>query len=195
MPDPTPPGPERPWHRRPGEPARAYQAFGRYLAMGPMRTLPRVASEWDLPDTSVRRWSARWEWVSRCAAYDSEELLRQMEARAERREQLRQRIYDEADALVSELVGLAHGQLVGGDEVEMLDKHQQVIGSRPAVPPSVRRGAIMDLIGLCGLVLPKRVEVTGKEGDELRMQVRSGLREADPAVVRRLEAVLSELDP
>ncbi len=59
-----------PWDRRPGEGPEAFDAASAYFALGPGRTIEAVARECTKSASLLRRWSARFGWVERAAAYD-----------------------------------------------------------------------------------------------------------------------------
>lgn len=59
------------WERQPGEPAKAFAAFRLYRdTPAHERSLEKVARE---RSTYVTRWSGRWNWVVRAAAWDTEQ--------------------------------------------------------------------------------------------------------------------------
>lgn len=61
-----------PWDRRPKEPARAFEAFERFCALGPTRHVDDVAK---LPKAHalVTGWAGVFDWVDRAAAWDDEQ--------------------------------------------------------------------------------------------------------------------------
>ncbi|MEW6572879.1 MAG: hypothetical protein AB1374_04530 [Bacillota bacterium] len=63
--------------RQPGESAQAFQAFALYRDMGPARSIREVARRLGKSKTQIDRWSVRWDWVERAAAWD-EEIDRQI---------------------------------------------------------------------------------------------------------------------
>jgi len=61
------------WDKLKKEPARAYATFCQYREMGANRSIPGLAKL--LGRKSYRRflrWSVKWQWQKRCAAYDAE---------------------------------------------------------------------------------------------------------------------------
>ncbi len=112
------------WYRiagqngKPGESAKAYECANAYFSMGAERSLPKVSqlrSESGLkpvPISSLKRWSAKWNWVERARAYDQhcfDEREREMQkARAEqaqrwieRDEDLREEFYQAGKEIVT----------------------------------------------------------------------------------------------
>jgi len=59
-----------PWHRRPGESTRAYEALETYLHLGSGRSIEKVAQKCSKTPSLCMRWSSRWSWVERARAYD-----------------------------------------------------------------------------------------------------------------------------
>lgn len=67
----SPQSPARAWDRMPRESARAYDAAWQYFRMGAAgRSQSAVAGKLRKRLSQMQRWSTRWSWVSRAAAYD-----------------------------------------------------------------------------------------------------------------------------
>lgn len=62
-----------PWKRQEGETARAFEAFSKYRDMGADRSLRKVVQALNKNLTTIAEWSTKYEWVSRCAAWDAEQ--------------------------------------------------------------------------------------------------------------------------
>ena len=79
----TPAAPE-PWERQPEETAKAFQAFCVYRDMGPERSLNKLVQTLHKNSTTLGEWSGKYEWVSRCAAWDAEQdrIARQEQIKA-----------------------------------------------------------------------------------------------------------------
>lgn len=83
------------WERQPEETTKAYEAFCAYRDMGSDRTLAKVGEQLGKSDALMERWSAKYDWVKRAAAWDDElarqtarELMRDMaKTRARQRKQ------------------------------------------------------------------------------------------------------------
>lgn len=83
------------WERQPEETPKAYEAFCAYRDMGSDRTLAKVGEQLGKSDALMERWSAKYDWVRRAAAWDDEldrqtarELMRDMaKTRARQRKQ------------------------------------------------------------------------------------------------------------
>src|SRR5262249_27838418 len=67
------------YERQPGESRQALAAFIAYRDLGPARSLAKVGQKLGKSTTLMERWSARWRWTARAAAWD-EELDRQARA-------------------------------------------------------------------------------------------------------------------
>lgn len=59
------------WERQPGESSKAYEAFSIYYKETGRRSLRNVAATLGKSETLISRWSGRWNWVERAAAYDN----------------------------------------------------------------------------------------------------------------------------
>jgi hypothetical protein len=77
------------WDRQIGEGSKAYHHFCIYRALGPNRSLRKMAKDGACGAKvgQLERWSSRWKWVDRCEAYDDylqhEDRLRQEKERRE----------------------------------------------------------------------------------------------------------------
>lgn len=74
----------KPWERRKGESAQAFEAFFIYLEMGAERSLRAVCQKCTKSIPLIKRWSTTHKWVERAADYDAE-LHRKAYAAAVRR--------------------------------------------------------------------------------------------------------------
>lgn len=61
----------KPWDRQPGETSKAYEAFVTYRDFGSGRSTRRVAEALSKSEALIKRWSGKYDWVSRAAAWDS----------------------------------------------------------------------------------------------------------------------------
>lgn len=72
----------RGWERQPGEGTKAFECFKAYRDMGLDRTLRKVAElvygeKWESNLRTLKRWSAKFDWVSRVQGVeDRDELLK-----------------------------------------------------------------------------------------------------------------------
>jgi hypothetical protein len=58
------------WERMPGETPLAHQAARAYFNMGASRSLAKVAAQFGRLPKQMERWSRRWKWAIRSAAFD-----------------------------------------------------------------------------------------------------------------------------
>lgn len=82
-----------PWVRQPGEGARPFAAFQMYRDQPRMeRSVRRLAEAIGRSRTIVGRWSSRWNWVARVAAWDAEQDRLVQAANAEERRAFAKRL-------------------------------------------------------------------------------------------------------
>lgn len=72
--NPAPPvkPPENPWDRQPKETPLAFTAFVHYRDLGLIRSLRKVSEDHSIPIDTLKGYSARNNWVTRCAAFDAD---------------------------------------------------------------------------------------------------------------------------
>lgn len=75
----------QPWDRQIKESTQAYDAFDLYRNMGPERSCAKVGQKLGKSTTIMERWSAKWSWVARAAAWD-QHLDKQAQKALEREE-------------------------------------------------------------------------------------------------------------
>lgn len=174
------------WDRLPAETNKAFGAFVDFLQLGPGRTLKALAGAEDYSPTGVRKWSSQHNWTTRATAYDSAELERSIQGREQVRERARQALIDDTEQATATLAGVNRGRLpmpecsedctddvcVCGVWLPILDRHGVHIGRKPAIAPSTRSVAALATLDRCGLTPPKRVELTGADGEQLRIEAR-----------------------
>lgn len=72
-----------PWARRDDESAKAYEAFRTYLELGSKRSIRTTCESLNKSVALLGRWSSKYEWPSRAAAYDSVPVQAAVEAHAD----------------------------------------------------------------------------------------------------------------
>lgn len=186
------------WEKQPRETARAYFHFSVYLELGPDRTLRKVLAEVKKPDrylSNLKQWSARWKWVTRAAAFDQHEIRERMKRRTMVRELAIQILVENAQGASHTIVGLMAGDVPTGSTEAVLDRHgdpaldadgEQI--RRLLVAPSTRLEAAKRIHESIGIVPPKRVELSGPDGDAIRMaqEAAEGLDDDTLAQLRKL---------
>jgi len=167
-----------PWDQLEGEKPRDYQRFLDYLSLGPARTVRRLIERYESEGKKAfsvslyAKLSMRYDWVERARAYDYTELSARLEDRTQARELARQVLVDSAAETAGILVALRDGQMDRGDTEPVLDRHGDVTGERSVVPPATRLASAKEILSLAGLTPPKRIELTGKDGEELKLRAR-----------------------
>ena len=68
------------FERRPKESQRAFAAFSLYLSLGPDRSLSAVGAKLGKGKRQMEKWSRRWSWTERVAAYGAH--MAELERRA-----------------------------------------------------------------------------------------------------------------
>ena len=61
----------REWERQKGESRQAFAAFCVYRDLGATRTAMGVQQQCNKSASLITKWSAKWRWVERAAAYDA----------------------------------------------------------------------------------------------------------------------------
>lgn len=164
----------KPWHRIPGETSLSRNAFRIYLELGPMRSLRKVADELDKPEWYTRtleRWSSRFSWVDRAAEYDDHSLNRSAELRQQVREAAIRMMQEAALEATETIIDLSRGEMRDGASVPIMDKFGNEHGSRPSVPAQVRIQAAIRAQECIGIIPPKRIEHTGRDGEPIEAAI------------------------
>lgn len=140
----------KPWDRHPDERSGAYGAFQVYLELGPKRTIRGVREglgRTESYDNQLRMWRKTHSWDERTRAWDSEELQRALNRRSEQRDMARRVLFEASIDFAEFIVELAKGR---------------VVNDPTKAKPSTRLQAALRGLELCGLVPPKRIEITQK---------------------------------
>jgi len=59
-----------PWHPQVGETFREYNAFERYLSLGPARSIAQIATALNLSKSAIYNYSKKWNWEERALLHD-----------------------------------------------------------------------------------------------------------------------------
>ena len=62
-----------PWERQPEETPKAFEAFCVYRDLGPERSIVKAGNQLGKNRVTLEQWSSKYEWVKRCAAWDTEQ--------------------------------------------------------------------------------------------------------------------------
>jgi hypothetical protein len=180
---------DNPWEKRPTETKYAFGAFACYLELGSKRTLRACAEAGGYSATGVRKWSARHDWDNRATAYDIAMLQRSIEGREQVRERARQVMMDDAEEAARTLGAVMRRTLKlpecdercteevchCGLRTPIFDRHGEHVGDRATVTPAEARAAALAVLDRCGMTPPKRVELTGADGERLRLEAQLAL--------------------
>lgn len=114
-----------PWERRDGESAKAYEAFCVYRDLGTQRSIRSVCQKLDKSRQLLSTWSAKYEWVSRCAAWDAEQDRIARQAQIDEIKKMRKRHADLASAMLIKaaraLQRIPDDEIKAGDISRMVD--------------------------------------------------------------------------
>jgi hypothetical protein len=136
----------QPWDRQPGETAKAFAAFRRFLELGATRSLSKAAKAASRSVGLYKRWSRQWGWVERAAAWDGGQAREADRARQQLRQQLMERVVHDADQL-RRLAMAKLGSLIVKDPVTGQVSPDPSVTPRDAV--AVYR-LHLDLLGMKG---------------------------------------------
>jgi hypothetical protein len=184
---------QQPWDRQKGEGGSAFRYFGIFLALGPERNLIRTAKQAGKTVDYIRKLSSGGKWKSRAQAYDDYQFRLEIQGRKEAIERGRQIFVRGVPEAAKTLCLLSVGQLLeGGDMQEHYNRKGERIGQIPVVKPSTRMQAAMHVIELAGITVPKRIELSGADGREIRIAAAEQLGKLE---VDQLNTLLAMLAP
>lgn len=92
------------WERRAEESAKAFEAFVAYRELGATRSLAAVGHRLGKSTALMERWSAQYDWVDRCHAFDIAMDRARTEKVFESNAQARQRVIDDATLVQKRLM-------------------------------------------------------------------------------------------
>lgn len=180
---------ENPWDKLPDETPRAFSAFNDFLEMGHNRTLRGCSEQYGHSVSGVRKWAMLYDWTRRARAYTIWDLQKAAEGREEVREQARQVMIEAAVKASETLSSVQRGRLdmpecedgctedrcMCGVWLPVMDRHGEVVGRKPVVAPSTRQSAAQAILDRSGMAPPKRMEITGADGERLRIEAQLAL--------------------
>lgn len=155
---------------------KALAAFEVYRDLGPSRSMPQVAKLIDTAASTLKAWSAKYEWVRLVLEHDHKELKEALASRVLVRERATQKMIDGMDQAADVLLEIAldrsvlpvldrqgeHMRGPGGD-----DGGQGDLLYRPVVRASTRANCAEKIMGLGGLVPVKRTEIINRTDEDL----------------------------
>jgi hypothetical protein len=157
---------------------KAFAAFSLYLSMGAERSLAKTAAKLSRSKVMMEKWSRRWEWQARVAAYASHMALVEREAAeamtrekgvdwAKRYQELREEEWLERKNLVA-------------FAAEVRRRWMEQTGRSGRPEDYVRLLELASKLGHSAcekdLAVGHRVEVTGADGGPIRVEVEAALK-------------------
>jgi hypothetical protein len=136
-------------------------------------------------------------------------LARAADGREQVREQVRQALMDDTLAAQKTIKEIREGRVtvpecdpectkkkcMCGAWLPILDRHGEVVGRKPAIAAATRGTFALATLDRCGMAPPKRVELTGKDGERLRLDARLAMGKLDgPQLGALLEAFAPTAD-
>lgn len=118
-----------PWERLENEGTKPYEAFAIYRDMGRERGIRKVAAELGKSETLISRWSGKFDWVKRAAAWDDEqdriareiaqkEQAEEIRKMRKRHSELAKKMMDKAEEA---LAAIPQGDIKAADISRMVD--------------------------------------------------------------------------
>ncbi len=176
---------------------RARAAFRIYRDLGPGRTLRQVTELLGKRSPStVRGWSARYDWADLVAEHDHAQLREAFGQREIVKERALQTLIDRMHEAAETLYAI----MTDDKSVPILDRHGEIALDengeplqRPTVKASTRLEAAKTLLGLAGLVPVKRTEHVDKTAEQLD-QAAAVLRTCSPEQLEAFMEILGSGD-
>ena len=175
---------KKPWDKLPRETHRAYAGFLAFLEEGKTRQIKKTAQIHGGNPKTFEGWALKFRWKDRAEQYDRYIFEKSVENRVESREKARQRCIDHIDEIVDRLLEILRGDCLGGD--------RDTYGN-PIVKPSTRLQAGIHLLGISGVTIPKRMEVSGPDGTEIQLTARRAVSLLSDAKLKVLDAAFEEV--
>ena len=167
------------WEKQTGESVHAFEAFAIYRDLGISRSFSKVCEQLGKSNTLMCRWSSRWQWVARCAAYDSY-LDRQ-------RRKVQEREIIEAK---NRYVALSRGVLS-----KLATRLNNLSGEEIPVTMIDRLLKTASDLELRALGESERVELTGAQGGPIKTEMKvSHDAINDPEILRLLDAISQRME-
>jgi len=198
-----------PWAKLATETGYAFAAFNDFLQMGPARKLTECAKQHDHRLHSLNQWSSKHTWTDRAAAWDVQELAAAAAQHATKRAEIRQLLMDHGLEMARVALSVGAGRVSDpcicedrqpgepchcGAWAPIRDREGAYIGDRPLVAASTRYIAAAGILDRNGVTVPKRVELTGADGEALQLEARAMLGSLSPAALDALAAAFPEPD-
>jgi hypothetical protein len=158
---------------------KAFAAFSMYLSLGPQRSLGKAGKKLGRSKVMMEKWSKRWGWLDRVAAYNAHMAIVAREAAealvrekgvdwAKRYQELRQQEWQERQNLVTLAMEVRKRWMERAERCGTLEGYARLLELASKLG---RNACEVDLA-----VGHQRTEVTGPEGGPIRVEVELALK-------------------
>ncbi len=159
----------------PKESDRAFAAFSMYLSQGPERSLAKTAAKLSRSKVLMEKWSSKFDWPARVAAYNSHMALVEREAAeaitrirgvdwAKRYDELREAEWQERQNLVVFAAEVRRRWMARAERCGTLEGYARLL-------------ELASKLGHSACEKPtERKEITGPEGGPIRVEVQAALK-------------------
>lgn len=159
---------------------KAFAAFSVYLSMGPQRSLAKAAGKLGRSKVLLEKWSRKFDWPARVAAYNTHMALIEREATealvrekgvdwAKRYQELRQQEWEERQNLVAFAAEVRQRWMLKAERCGTLEGYARLL----ELASKLGRNA-------CEVLADghrtERLEVTGADGGPIRVEVEAALK-------------------
>ena len=154
---------------------KAFAAFSLYLSMGPQRSLAKAAKKMGRSKVLLEKWSRKFDWPARVAAYNSHMALVEREAAealvrekgvdwAKRYQELRRQEWEERQNLVVFAAEVRTRWMLKAERCGTLEGYARLL-------------ELASKLGHSACEKPtERTEVTGVDGGPIRVEVEAALK-------------------
>ncbi|MBI1178472.1 hypothetical protein GC207_13640 [bacterium] len=175
------------FEQQPKESDKAFAAFSLYLSMGPQRSTAEVASKLAKSEQLIRRWSARWCWLDRVAAYATHMAAVERES-TEALTRAKAPLWLKRQEEHKEVEWAMRGELVEAGR-KILESFRD--GSKGATLGDVARA--LELASKLGRLASgmetDRTEITGEDGGPIKVELEVALKKIYGAEVPPAQSV------
>ena len=163
------------FEQQPRESDKAFVAFSLYLSQGPERSLAKVARKLDRSKVLMEKWSSKFDWPARVAAYGAHMALVEREAAeamtrakgvdwAVRYQELRETEWQERQNLVVFAAEVRRRWMARAERCGTLEGYARLL-------------ELASKLGRSACEKPtERTEVTGADGGPIRVEVQAALK-------------------
>jgi hypothetical protein len=163
------------FEQQPRESDKAFAAFSMYLSLGPERSLAKTAVKLSKSKVLMERWSSRFDWPARVAAYNGHMALVEREAAeamtrekgvdwGKRYQELREAEWQERWDLVTFAAEVRRRWMTKAERCGTLEGYARLLELASKLGHSACEKAT------------ERTEVTGADGGPIRVEVQAALK-------------------